>query len=68
MEKEKFLEIIELQKDIKNVPNKELVYHMETLTYEFEKIKEMIVANTNYLDNIEYLYNSFLKEYQSRNI
>jgi hypothetical protein len=68
MEKEKFLEIIELQKDIKNIPNKELVYNMETLIYEFERVKEMIVANTNYLDNIEYMYNSFLKEYQSRNI
>ncbi len=67
MTKEELKEITELQKDLKNLPNTNLVQLMDKLSLEFEETKEMLIKYTYYLDNIEIMYNNVLKEYQERN-
>lgn len=66
MNKEEFENIIELQKELKDQPNSKLIEVMEKLTTEFELTKESIINSTIYLDRVEELYNSILKEYESR--
>ena len=66
MNKEEFENIIELQKELKNQPNSKLIEVMEKLTTEFDLTKESIINSTIYLDRVEELYNSILKEYESR--
>jgi hypothetical protein len=39
---------------------------MDLLTTDFEATKQNIISLTYYLDTVEELYNSILKEYQSR--
>ena len=52
--------------DLKNLPNNKLVYWMDKLNIDFEEKKSQIINLTLDLDNIELLYNSILKEYQTR--
>ena len=66
MNKEEFENIIELQKELKDQPNSKLIEVMEKLTTEFDLTKESIINSTIYLDRVEELYNSILKEYESR--
>jgi hypothetical protein len=63
MEKEKVLEII---KDYKNRPNKDLVKAMDLLTQDFEFTKNKLVELSKHLDKVEYTYNTLLKEYNER--
>ena len=67
MDKETFDKIIESQKELKDLPNNELVKQMDILSVEFEKVKEFVINNTIYLDKIEELYNNVLKVYNQRN-
>ena len=66
MKKEELDKIINEQSNLKNLPNAELIKFMEMLTDDFESTKENIINLTFYLDKVEELYNSILKEYQSR--
>ena len=66
MTKEEFEEIKSQQTDLKNLPNTTLISSMDKLSTDFETIKESIIQQTIYLDEVESLYNNILKEFQSR--
>ena len=67
MTQEEFKVLMEVAKDVKNVPNNRLEQTMDQLTTEFETTKQNILGLSFYLDKIEELYNKILKEYQERN-
>lgn len=64
---EKIKEIIESQKILNDLPNIQLINQMDFLSEEHEKMKQIIIKNTIYLDQIEELYNNIYKVYQQRN-
>ena len=66
MNKEEFNKIIEEQKDLKNLPNNNLVQMMDLLSLEFEDVKKNLISMTFHLDKVEELYNNSLKEFQNR--
>lgn len=66
MDKISFEKLVSENKDLKNLPNSVLVEHMDILSEDFEKTKSDIIKLTYYLDKIEELYNSTLREYESR--
>jgi hypothetical protein len=66
MKKEEFEQILQDEKDLKNLPNSKLIEFMDKLTNDFELTKQSIINSTLYLDKIEELYNKFLSEYQNR--
>jgi phage terminase Nu1 subunit (DNA packaging protein) len=66
MTKEELDEIIDSQKDLKNIPNSTLISQMDLLTQDFDDTKEKIISMTYYLDKVEELYNNILSEYQNR--
>jgi endonuclease III-like uncharacterized protein len=66
MTKEELEQIIDSQKDLKNLPNSTLVSQMDILTQDFDETKEKIISMTYYLDKVEELYNNILLEYQNR--
>jgi hypothetical protein len=66
MTQDEFNKIIEDQKDLKNLPNNNLVIMMDLLSLEFEEVKKNIISMTYHLDKLEELYDNSLKEYQSR--
>lgn len=66
MTREELTKISEKQKNLKDLPNNELVEMMDVLSNEFELTKDSIIKMTYYIDNIEYLYNNILKEFQNR--
>jgi hypothetical protein len=67
MTQEEFKVLMEVAKDVKNVPNNRLEQTMDQLATEFESTKQNILGLSFYLDKIEELYNKILKEYQERN-
>jgi hypothetical protein len=67
MTKESFDSIVSEQKNIKNIPNSKLIEYMDIITEDFEITKSNLINMSYYLDKLEELYNSILKEYQSRN-
>lgn len=67
MTQEEFKVFIEVAKDAKNVPNQRLEQVMDQLADEFESTKQNILGLSVYLDKVEELYNTILKEYQNRN-
>jgi hypothetical protein len=67
MTKEEFDNILSEQKNIKNIPNSKLIEYMDIVTEDFETTKSNLINMSFYLDKLEELYNSMLKEYQSRN-
>jgi hypothetical protein len=67
MTKEHFDSILAEQKNIKNIPNSKLIEYMDIVTEDFETTKSNLINMSYYLDKLEELYNSMLKEYQSRN-
>lgn len=66
MNKEELQEIIDSQKDLKNLPNNILISYMDSLSQDFDDTKEKIINFTYYLDKVEELYNNILNEYQNR--
>lgn len=66
MTKEELEQIIESQKELKNISNSVLISQMDLLTQDFDDTKEKIISMTYYLDKIEELYNNILSEYQNR--
>jgi flagellar motor switch protein FliG len=67
MTQEEFKVFIEVAKDAKNAPNQRLEQVMDQLADEFESTKQNILGLSVYLDKVEELYNTILKEYQNRN-
>jgi len=68
MTKEEFENILNLQNNLKELPNTKLVEVMDKLTVTFDLTKENVISLTIYLDKLEELYNNTLKEYQSRKL
>lgn len=66
MTNEKLQQIIESQKDLKNISNSVLISQMDLLSGDFDETKEKIINLTYYLDKVEELYNNILIEYQNR--
>ena len=66
MTKEELEQIIDSQKDLKNIPNSTLISQMDLLTQDFDDTKEKIISMTYYLDKVEELYNNILSEDQNR--
>jgi hypothetical protein len=58
--------ILEILKDYKNRPNKDLIMVMGFLSKEFDETKELIIQLTKKLDKVESTYNKVLKEYDDR--
>jgi hypothetical protein len=58
--------ILEILKDYKNKPNKDLIFVMNFLSKEFDDTKEVIIQLTKKLDKVESTYNKILKEYDDR--
>ena len=61
--KEQILEII---KDFKNRPNKDLMRALDLLNQDFEYTKNTIIELTKHLDKVEFTYDTILKEYVER--
>jgi hypothetical protein len=59
-------EVLEIIKDYKNRPNKDLIKALDLLTQDFEYTKNKIIEFTKQLDKVEYTYNTLLKEYDGR--
>lgn len=66
MKNEEFQNILEEQKNLKDLPNTKLVEFMDLLSSDFELTKQSIITSTIYLDKVEELYNNSLKEFQNR--
>jgi hypothetical protein len=62
-----FDEVSEIIANIKNKGNSDLTKVMDFLNEDFEETKNLIVELSLHLDNIETLYDTVLKEYNSRN-
>lgn len=59
-------EVLEIIKDYKNRPNKDLVKALDLLNQDFEYTKNTMVNLSEHLDKLEYTYNLILKEYNNR--
>jgi len=67
MKNEEFQNILEEQKNLKDLHNTKLVEFMDLLSSDFELTKQSIITSTIYLDKVEELYNNVLNVYQDRN-
>ena len=67
MEKIESGKIVEIIKEYKTRPNKDLKLAMDFIQKDFDISKETLIKLTNHLDKLELSYNTLLKEYQSRN-
>lgn len=59
-------EVLEIIKDFKNRPNKDLVKAMDLIIQDFEYTKNTVINLTKHLDKLESTYNKILKEYNDR--
>jgi DNA anti-recombination protein RmuC len=59
-------EILEIIKDYKNRPNKDLIKVLDLLSKEFELTKDTLIKLSKHLDKVEQTYNTILKEYDGR--
>lgn len=67
MTEEEFKVINDMSKDVSKLTNKSLESNMDKLLQEFEQTKQNLINMTYYLDNLEQLYDLFLKEHMKRN-
>jgi len=58
---------MEIIKDYKSLPNKDLEYGLKQISEDFEETKSLLVKLTHHLDSLEKSYNDILEEYKSRN-
>jgi SMC interacting uncharacterized protein involved in chromosome segregation len=59
-------EVLEIIKDFKNHPNKDLIKAMDLIIQDFEYTKNTVINLTRHLDKLESTYNKILKEYNDR--
>jgi predicted nucleic acid-binding Zn-ribbon protein len=55
-----------MEKEYKNLPNKEILDSMQSLMQEFNKTKNLIISLTEHLDSVEDRYNKLNKEIKKR--
>jgi len=67
MTNEQYQNIITEQKNLKDLPNTNLVNQLDLLSQEHDRIKKVIIETTLYLDQVEELYNNTLKVFKQRN-
>ena len=60
-------QVLEIIRDHKNKPNKDLSLALEFIKKEFDLTKENLLKLTNNIDKLELTYNILLKEYEERN-
>lgn len=60
-------EVLEIIKDYKNRPNKDLIKALDLLAQDFDYTKNELLRLSKHLDKVEYTYNTLLKEYDGRN-
>jgi hypothetical protein len=60
-------EVLEIIKDYKNRPNKDLIKALDLLAQDFDYTKSELLKLSKHLDKVEYTYNTLLKEYDGRN-
>lgn len=60
-------EVVEIIREHKSRPNKDLEFAMDFIQKDFNLTKETLLKLTNHLDKLELSYNTLLKEYKSRN-
>lgn len=60
-------EVLEIIKDFKNRPNKDLIKALDLLAQDFEYTKNELLKLSKHLDKVEHTYNTLLKEYDGRN-
>lgn len=66
MEKKELEFVVNQQKKLKDLSNKDLIELMDKLSSEFEVAKQSIVNQTYYLDSIKLMYDNTLLEYKNR--
>ncbi len=66
MTRQYFDKIKEDVKILKELPNKDLALILDVTSTEFEIVKNTILSLSQYLDDIENIYNTTLKEYDNR--
>ena len=59
-------EVLEIIKDFKNRPNKDLIKAMDLIIQDFEYTKNTVINLTRHLDKLESTYNKILKGYNDR--
>jgi hypothetical protein len=59
-------EVLEIIKDYKNRPNKDLIKAMDLIIQDFDFCKKQIIELSLQLDKLENTYNTLLKEYDGR--
>lgn len=52
--------------ELKDLPNTQLVDMLDKISEDYDLTKNNLINMTYYLDNLEIMYNSILKEYSSR--
>lgn len=66
MDKIESSKIVEIIKEHKTRPNKDLVLALEFIKKDYELTKENLIKLSEHLDKLELSYNTILKEYESR--
>jgi len=58
--------VLNIVKEYKSSPNKDLIFAMDFIKEDYEKTKETLIKLTTHIDKLELTYNTILKEYQNR--
>ena len=64
--KEETKKSLEIIKNYKSSPNKDLIFVLEKLQLDFDQTKNAIIKLTHHLDKVESTYNLVLSEYKKR--
>ena len=64
--KEETKKSLEIIKNYKSSPNKDLIFVLEKLQLDFDQTKNAIIKLTHHLDKVESTYNLILSEYKKR--
>jgi hypothetical protein len=64
--KQRAEKVVQIIKEYKSCPNKDLIFALDFLKEDFDRTKENIINLTKHLDKVENSYNLILKEHQNR--
>jgi hypothetical protein len=68
MDKVESSKIVEIIKEHKTRPNKDLILALEFIKKDYDLTKENLIKLSEHLDKLELSYNTILKEYESRGL
>ena len=68
MDKVESSKIVEIIKEHKTRPNRDLILALEFIKKDYELTKENLLKLSEHLDKLELSYNTILKEYESRGV